>query len=363
VNPRRYGSDSSGVMAATQLSKFANGFFEIYVVIQFLVVSLLTPVYVAGTIAVEKERKTLEFLFATDLRNREIIFGKLAARVLTLVMYVLAGLPLLAFLQLFGGIDPEQLLASTTAAVTLVIGLSAISIWVSTNLKRARDAIVLSYLIAAAYFFVSFFAAGLVSLPFGMGWWNTPVTLFGVSLAISDIVTFFAEGNPGWAVAKLSARGALGGTSLGPVLRDFVLFWAFATLTLLGTAIFRLRRVALTQAYGPVQKRNLFIHPKAKGIDTRREYRDTRKLRPEIGDNPVLWKEVFVDSTYRGGCTGRIVGGIILALILVPFLMITYFEFFEDLRFGRSNTFQEQWRRYQQEINGWVRVTTGVLGR
>ena len=35
---------------------------------------MLTPAYVAGAISEEKDRKTLEFLLATDLRNREIGF-------------------------------------------------------------------------------------------------------------------------------------------------------------------------------------------------------------------------------------------------------------------------------------------------
>ena len=62
---------------------------------------LLTPgaaVAIGLYEAYAKERKTLEFLFATDLKNREIIFGKLAARILTLLMYVVAGLPVLTLL-------------------------------------------------------------------------------------------------------------------------------------------------------------------------------------------------------------------------------------------------------------------------
>src|SRR6185369_10587649 len=87
------------LLPSSVVSQFAAEFFQAYVVELFIVMALLTPVYVAATISVEKERKTLEFLMATDLRNREIVFGKLASRVLTLMMYVLAGLPLIAFLQ------------------------------------------------------------------------------------------------------------------------------------------------------------------------------------------------------------------------------------------------------------------------
>src|SRR5207253_43478 len=63
------------------LAQLALEYFRAFSITQFCVVALLTPAYVAGAIAEEKERKTLEFLLATDLRNREIVFGKLVARI------------------------------------------------------------------------------------------------------------------------------------------------------------------------------------------------------------------------------------------------------------------------------------------
>jgi len=46
-------------------------------------------------IAEEKERKTLDFLLASDLRSREIVLGKLASRLAYLTLVLLTGLPLL----------------------------------------------------------------------------------------------------------------------------------------------------------------------------------------------------------------------------------------------------------------------------
>ena len=107
-------------VGTNELARFGIAFFHTFVSIQYVVVVLLTPVYVGGAIAIEKERKTLEFLLATDLRNREILFGKLIVRVMWLLTFVLAGLPLLALVQLFGGVDPEQLIASFVATVVTV---------------------------------------------------------------------------------------------------------------------------------------------------------------------------------------------------------------------------------------------------
>src|SRR5262245_17811533 len=54
------------------LASFAEAFFCTFVGVQFGAVLLLTPAYFAGAIAEEKDRKTLEFLLATDLHSREI---------------------------------------------------------------------------------------------------------------------------------------------------------------------------------------------------------------------------------------------------------------------------------------------------
>ena len=95
-----------GHIRSADLSRLAETFFTTYMIVQFILVCVLTPAAVAGAVADEKERRTLEFLLATDLRDREILFGKLASRVGSLLLFLLAGLPVLGLMQFFGGIRP-----------------------------------------------------------------------------------------------------------------------------------------------------------------------------------------------------------------------------------------------------------------
>src|SRR5206468_714418 len=69
-NSKNYEATTSEAQTMTQI------YFFVFVIVQSLFVLSLTPAYVAGSIADEKERKTLEFILATDLQNREIVFGK-----------------------------------------------------------------------------------------------------------------------------------------------------------------------------------------------------------------------------------------------------------------------------------------------
>ena len=62
-----------------------------------------------------------------------ILFGLMAAGVWLLITFVL---PVVAFLQLFGGIDPDLLLAGTAATLITVIGLSAVSVAFSVAARR-----------------------------------------------------------------------------------------------------------------------------------------------------------------------------------------------------------------------------------
>lgn len=353
-----YTAHTPGGLGTNELSRFGTEFFQTFAVIQFVVVVLLTPVYVGGTICVEKERKTLEFLFATDLRNREIIFGKLASRVTNLLMFTLLGLPILTLVQLFGGVDPEQVLALFVATATTVVGLAAVSIWYSTMLKKARDAIMLTYLSYLAYCFASLFAAAYTNIAPFKGWWNTPVNLGFASVGLNDLFWRAADGNIAWQLVLMGNAGRLG-TALGDQLARYVLFWAVVGGLFLGHAILRLRAVALAQSYGPsggTRSRKKKVVTTTGAVEKVVVNERARAL-PPVGDNPVFWKEVFVDGGARGGVLGKVIAGLIVALLFVPLAMIVWFTFFEPHRYG----YGDLWTEFRREVNAWVRGVTGVL--
>ncbi|MEN6450528.1 MAG: ABC transporter permease subunit, partial [Thermoguttaceae bacterium] len=70
-------------------------FFTTFAYLQLAAVMLLAPAMVAGTVASERERRTIEYLFASQLSNAEIVLGKLSARLLHVVYLVLVGVPIL----------------------------------------------------------------------------------------------------------------------------------------------------------------------------------------------------------------------------------------------------------------------------
>jgi ABC-type transport system involved in multi-copper enzyme maturation permease subunit len=296
-----------------QLSRLASTCFTTYLMVQFFVVALLTPAYVAGAIVEEKERKTLPFILATDLDDREIVLGKLAARLLHIVMFLLAGLPILSFLLMFGGIDPSLLLAGFVTTGVTVLSLGALSIWNSVVLGRVRDAMLATYGIAAAYLLLS---GVLASLQTSLGWstfpstdtWDSPFTL-------GNVIDAFASGNVFIAMQTLQAALSSGGPAVvAELLRDYVLFHGLVAGVLALGAVSRLRRVALTEDAAGTQRHRLW----------------TRLFgRPVVGAQPIIWREVFAEAGTRRRWLGRIAVAIVVFLSFLPVGFIFYYLFFD----------------------------------
>ena len=108
----------------------ARRLFDIFFLGQFFLVALMAPTFAAGSITGEKERKTYEFLLVSDLTSREILLGKFLGRLVFLLGVMVAGLPVLAITQLYGGVSLKFLLIGyvvTAATVVMHAALSAAS--------------------------------------------------------------------------------------------------------------------------------------------------------------------------------------------------------------------------------------------
>jgi ABC-type transport system involved in multi-copper enzyme maturation permease subunit len=349
-----------GEIRPNDLSQLAETYFAVYMVVQFIMICVLTPAAVAGAIAEEKERRTLEFLLATDLRDREILFGKLASRFGGILLYILAGLPVLALLQFFGGIDPDLVVAGFTATLVSSLTLAAVSIAASVLSRKARDAIALTYLLVVAYLLVSIavFAVGsiLTASPFIQTQW----TAFGYNFTPEDLAYPFVAGNPLYVVPEVIYGRSQGGGDLFTSLGHYTLFHAIVIALFLTWAGRRLRAVALLQAFGSTGRSMLRRILKPVPRPTAKTVRSTRvvvqRTRPEVGDSPVVWKEVFVDAGMRLGGFGRVIILFLVALSFVPVLIIFTLLFVVDVDPGLGPFWSAtRWEEFGQLMNGYLR--------
>lgn len=315
-----------------------SGFFYGFLAVQWLMAFLLTPAYVAGVLTEEKERRTLEFLLATDLRNREIIFGILASRLAHLLLLMLTGLPVLCLLFLLGGVVPEVLLAGFAAAGLTMFSVGGVSMWHSVYARKPWAAVLRTYLTIVLFLAVTGSAWYLVvALPKLGSWpstddWTSPVTL-------DDVAGWLNIGNLPAVVGQVVQDMDIG-LSLYAVLPRYLLRFAMFHLAIgFGTcawAALAVRRRARREADGPRKKERI------------------PNLRPPMLGWPLLWKEWFLERGRRRGWLRKLGAAVVLALVFWPAVHIFYF-YGRVTSAGPKDTLSEF-------INTWLAVLAAGMG-
>jgi ABC-type transport system involved in multi-copper enzyme maturation permease subunit len=308
-----------------QLAGFAESFFTTFLVVQLAAVFLLTPAYTGPAIAEEKERRTLEHLLASDLRDREIVLGKLASRLLALFLILLAGLPVLGLLQLMGGVDPDLVLAGFAATAVTLVSLGSLGLVNSVHVHRPHAAIFATYLQAAGYLLLSSFC-GLS--PGGKG--PNPLEWVGA-------------GNAFVAYQRLSRAAAAGtfGPAVLPVLRDYVLFHGAAAVTFVVLASLRLR--AWNREARPQTEREGVVVVRVPGEPVPLALTRQPPPLPRVGDDPLLWKELHVERGLQLPFAMQALLFLAAVILLVLAALALLFGLSVFLVHGRPSEFAHVW--------------------
>jgi hypothetical protein len=219
----------------------------------------------------------------------------------------------------------------------MMLSVGSLSILCSVYSRRARAAIPLVYGLLAFYLAASTVLMVLMFVWPGVATRQFPLT----SLTIQHLVNWLNAGNPIFVLVELVRR--LGsGTPLADafpdLLRDYALFHVPVAILCCTLAIVRLRAVYLHEVSGPRRKR------------IRTAWRWGR--RPPVGNQPMLWKEMFGGSRMSADWLGRIALGLLVAFSFAPAVWIGYYAYFEPLVIGDD---LPRW------MNGYVRGAGTVV--
>jgi ABC-type transport system involved in multi-copper enzyme maturation permease subunit len=291
-----------------------------------VLVLTLTPALVAGVIADEKRRKTLHYVLASRLTGPEIVIGKLMARMLHLGVLLGVSFPVLSLMVLLGGIDPWLIVLSCGAAASTAWFLAALSIWVSTIAKRAREALFIAFGLEFLWLCLPMMAR----LSPTVGWAIADQIIWEAM----DWLAASSPFGPGQEFVFALRSGATGlATNVATMIRiQLVAGFVFAAL-----AAISVRPVFKAQEGAEGGRRGLLR------FLTRR--RTGRVLpRPALGDAPMLWKELF---TSRARGFARFVA-VVITLVSGGFLLY-YSIWFAAMAFL-------EWRDYgdQPAWQNWV---------
>ncbi|HLJ96094.1 MAG TPA: ABC transporter permease subunit [Gemmataceae bacterium] len=344
---------AQAALPANALARFASVFFGAFVAIQLLATLALTPAYTAGVIAQEKQRGTLDALLATALDSREIVAGLLLSRLANLASLIITGLPILSLMILWGGIDPELVLAVFVGTGLTMISLAGLSLLQSVYATRPRDAVLRTYLFIFAFLVLTGFLEVALVWAGRLGW--NPV--LDHTLIPGDVPVTFRDGLEGLCIANpfvfiLQLRqGAGGSVSLTLLtwyhLRDYGLFHLLVAIICIALAVLRIRSVAQRQA-GRKTTEPIDIQVR----------RRKRRIRPgrghRVAGRGMLWKETVVEARPGRGALGWLWLGVRVTVLFWLAIHIC-FHLGRWIPTGPND-------ELVQLTNVWVRLVTVVMG-
>jgi ABC-type transport system involved in multi-copper enzyme maturation permease subunit len=259
-----WGPSESTVKSLAEAAAIGRLLLHTVIAVQLGMVLLAAPAATAGSICVDKSRGTLLHTFLTDLTDREIVVGKLAARLAPVLALMAYGLPVLALGSFLGGIDMAAALGAELVTAAVAILCCTLALMTSIWARKPHQALLLAYALVGLW-------VGLVPVVIILFHVGPPTTIEGLVLYMSNpILAAFAPDifpPSGWAGLREQAA--------------FFVAMLLIASGLIGLAIGRLRPTVLAQASRP-QK------PKRPDAPARLvEYLPG----PSLDRNPVLWRE------------------------------------------------------------------------
>ena len=138
--------------------------FETVVLMMTVLVLFFIPGLTAGAVAGERERQTLATLQVTMLRTRSILFGKVAAALVFLLLMIVGALPVLAVSYLLGGIRIADIGMGVLAVFIVALLVATMVVAVSSFAKRVQTATLLAYGFTALLCFIGPLVYGILML-------------------------------------------------------------------------------------------------------------------------------------------------------------------------------------------------------
>jgi len=117
---------------------------------QNLIVAIIVPSLTAGAISGERERQTLDLMLLTKMSTTNIVIGKLLSSLLTILLIIVASLPVFSIVFYYGGISPLNVFGMTAYTLLFAAMTGSISIFFSTITKKTIVSTVWTYIILLA---------------------------------------------------------------------------------------------------------------------------------------------------------------------------------------------------------------------
>ena len=267
---------SQQVRSLGDLSRFGSAVFALLAPLQMAMAVIFSALLTAAAVAQEKDRRTFDLLLMTNLSNAELVLGKLLASMLSVLVLVVAAIPLLMLITLLGGVSFGQVarvvaVTLTAAAVAGSLG-SMIALW----REKTFQSLALTALLLVFWVLVGEGVAGGL---LGDEW--AKVAAEHWAIALSPLRAILA------AMVPFGSPADVMPWCRGPVN-------LFLILSIAATLLINLWAILRVRVWNPTQAVVLRHQTTADGEaeDTEGAAVEVSRKSREVWDNPILWREI-----------------------------------------------------------------------
>lgn len=120
--------------------------YNILALFQLFLILFITPIITGGSISSERERQTLDLLLCTDFSTFKIIAGKIFVSIAHIMLLLVASLPVLGVVFLYGGVEIKDILLLFLFYIVVAIMTASIGVFYSTIFRKTIISIVFTYI-------------------------------------------------------------------------------------------------------------------------------------------------------------------------------------------------------------------------
>src|SRR5262245_57205936 len=160
-------------------ARFGLLLFQVLTYVQLVVLLFFAALPAASTVTLEKDRRTFLLLLMTDLRNYEIVLGKLLGSLLQIGLLVAGMVPLLMLHLFLGGVSGEQVIQAVVVLAATALAAGSLGGLIALWRDKTFQALALTVLFLVLYLCL---VHALSVLPFllqlvGLGGWLNPAAV------------------------------------------------------------------------------------------------------------------------------------------------------------------------------------------
>ncbi|MCA9081623.1 MAG: ABC transporter permease [Planctomycetaceae bacterium] len=255
------------------IARFGSFMFGLICSVQLAVVTAASLLLSAGSVAQEKDRRTLIMLLMTDLRSSELVIGKALASLVSVFTLIAISAPVLVALTMLGGISLDQILWFELLCVATAIVAAAWGTLVAYWRDKTFQTLAITVLGAGLFVGVVETLGALLGEASGIGPWLAGLNPFRTLGQLLDPLAAHTQVAVPVATAMSSCVGL------------FVL-----AIALFGFTCWKVR------IWNP--SRNVHIQVEESPTDAETSVSAVRSAR-DVWERPLLWREVCTEAYGR----------------------------------------------------------------